>query len=708
MANFIEFTNAAFDAMNTGAAITNNIIQNNAVISTRNKKYQLQDAVNKKLQEIQQSSNFENWNTDVANFYGQIKSSMSDKNSPYYCRNNLESQQFQAILDESNVVVKEKVAQMTIAAQNEKDILDTNNSTDLIFQTYAGQEAYDRANEGYNLLFKKGAISRTQYEQQKDRNYLRAYGSMCDKLFNDSFEESLKHGETAETFWQKMKETLPELRATDASGMEKTLDISSYMDSQEKKYKSMYTARQQDMWNESEKKCAQIFDSVMDGATAEERNQARMLGRAYLDRVKYTGQMSPEQLTTWTARFKLEDPSTTKSGASSAFKKLTPKEQMDFYLREAEKGSKGAEGGINSFYNAREIYKQSMLDEVKAVNPDAKWVDVEKAYPECMGFFEEAKKRMRNIPGMSEVINTAENMLGTILNTKDDKKKYEEEAGRAMDIVFDMLAEVDVSNMDKAAVEDYKKRVARMMNSLYGGVLEKQKDYKWLKDDVSNPEVLRNYKEGVFGNEATMAKALQERNANPDLVYKDSNQTIIENYGEDLKAGLTSLEAAEKAQIADYLKYNAGLNINKKDIKGDYEADGVYDVNPNKIYTVVARDEHGRPVDEYQYKFSSFDGKHVTMQRKKKGSTEWETVRTAKQQEKYDSLRETANRAVDDIDVSKVPPFELKNYGAVSGRFSQDVWNEMGKTQKRNIIMSLLKQYPEEMQKWLDEQPNKK
>jgi hypothetical protein len=381
---------------------------------------------------------------------------------------------------------------------------------------------------------------------------------------------------------------------------------------------------------------------------------------------------------------------------------------MDFYLREAEKGSKGAEGGINSFYNAREIYKQSMLDEVKAVNPDAKWVDVEKAYPECMGFFEEAKKRMRNIPGMSEVINTAENMLGTILNTKDDKKKYEEEAGRAMDIVFDMLAEVDVSNMDKAAVEDYKKRVARMMNSLYGGVLEKQKDYKWLKDDVSNPEVLRNYKEGVFGNEATMAKALQERNANPDLVYKDSNQTIIENYGEDLKAGLTSLEAAEKAQIADYLKYNAGLNINKKDIKGDYEADGVYDVNPNKIYTVVARDEHGRPVDEYQYKFSSFDGKHVTMQRKKKGSTEWETVRTAKQQEKYDSLRETANRAVDDIDVSKVPPFELKNYGAVSGRFSQDVWNEMGKTQKRNIIMSLLKQYPEEMQKWLDEQPNKK
>ena len=363
-----------------------------------------------------------------------------------------------------------------------------------------------------------------------------------------------------------------------------------------------------------------------------------------------------------------------------------------------------------------------MLKEFQTVKPEAQWYDVEKAYPETMGFFEEAKKRMKNIPGMSEVISSAENMLKLILNSKDEKK-YDEEAGRAMDIVFDMLAEVDVSNMDKATVEAYKKRAAIAINSLYGGVLEKQKDYKWLKKEEGRIEVLRDYKEGVFGNEGTMAKALQERAANPDLVYKDSNGTIIETYGEDLKPGLTSLEAAEKNQIKDYLKYNAGLNISIKDIKGDYEADGVYDVNPNKIYTIVARDKNGNPIDEYQYKLSSSDGKTITMERKKKGSTEWETVRTAKQQAKYDTPEATAERAVQKTnwEIAEIPAggFTYKDENNQTKKLTftdpegeekpitQNYWKYLTTIEKKHIIQDYIEKNPEAAKKWIDSLPSK-
>ena len=701
-------TDQILGGASTASQVYNDYLTKQAELSTDVKQSRLRGDINAELARIKQDTHYQNWNDEINTFFENIKNGMSNKDSPYYCENNLQAEMFTKILDQNLINVSDHVNNMVISEQQAEARVNINNGIlNYKNQGVAGQDLYDLSKKLVDGGWAIKAYTREQYNQMLDQIFYDSYGSMYEQMFDKTWSEAIDRGDSWDTVKNMMMEKAPQMMKTDGDNMPVAFDKEAYdsriFDNLERKFK----AKQQDIWTQTEKRCSQIFDSVMDGSTAEERNQARLVGRQYLDTLKNTGKISPEQLTKWTNYFKLEDPSTTKAGAASAFKKLTPKEKMDFYLREWEKGSKGSEGGINSLYNAREMYKENMLAEVREINPDAKWVDVEKAYPDCMGFFEEAKKRMKNIPGMSDIINTAENMLGTILNTKDDKKKYEEEAGRAMDIVFDMLSEVDISNMDKATVDEYKKRVAIMMNSLYGGVLEKQKDYKWLKDDKSNLDVLRDYKEGVFGNEATMAKALQERAANPDLVYKDRNQTIIETYGDDLKAGLTSLEAAEKSQLQDYLKYNAGLKISDKDIKSDYESDGVYDVNPNKIYTVVARDKNGQMVDEYQYKFSSADGKHVTMERKKKGSTEWEPVRTVKQQEKYDSPRETAKRAVDNIDVSTVPPFELKNNGAVSGRFSQEVWNGMSKTQKRNIIMSLLSQYPEEMQKWLDEQPDK-
>ena len=118
-----------------------------------------------------------------------------------------------------------------------------------------------------------------------------------------------------------------------------------------------------------------------------------------------------------------------------------------------------------------------------------------------MDFFEKAKAEMKNIPGMKDIISTAEEMLGVIGNDKEN-------IGMAMDIVNDALLESDVSTMNGTNVEAFKKRVATAFTSLYGNALEKSK-YKDYIDKDADISAITKYQEGVIGQEATLAKALK-------------------------------------------------------------------------------------------------------------------------------------------------------------------------------------------------------
>lgn len=698
MAKTTELLYSMFDAASTVAKGFDDYTRNEAQISTRNKTYQLQDAVNKELQNIQQSSNFENWNNDIAAFYERIKNGMSDKNSPYYCKNNLQAEQFQSVLDQSNIAVREKVAQMTIAAQNEKDILDTNNATDLIFQTYYGQEAYDRANEGYDLLFKKGAITRTQYEQQKDRNYLRAYGSMLENVFNGSFEESLKHGETPETFWQKMKGTLPELRATDASGMEKTFDITSYMDSQEKKYKAMYSARQQDMWNETEKKFAQIYDNVMDGTTAEARNAARLVGRSLLDNVKYTGKASPEQITTWTNRFKLEDAingTGSKSSGQSAMNALKPEDKVKFVMNAIKRGDP------HSVYSSYDYFQNSCMEELEKLNPDLSYTDLEKACPSIMEFFEEAKK---HLPAeMESAVKYAENLVKTVGelkgDSKTDRKFYESEISSVMKLVFDSLYEYDLNSFDTKQREEFNKRMTVAINSRYGNILAKHKDYKEMLKDADDISAITDYEEGVIGNESKFAKALKTRDNNRDIMYTSmyyKQGDDPENFmGGKVEKGLKYIENEERDRLADAIEYRTGKKINPDEILSQYESEGTNDMNARKIYTINVDGT------DYDFRFTSPDGKHVVMQEKKTGTKEWHESMQKKENKKFDV--DTGIKDWKKTDKTQKPPISVQKPSASGGgEMTAEEWANMGDSFKINIIKRWIKEDPQKAREWIN------
>jgi hypothetical protein len=701
MANeILNFTNSLLSSVNAVNGVWSDYTQKQAELSTNVKQSRLQSAINSELARIKQDTHYENWNDEINTFFENVKNGMSNKDSPYYCQNNLQAQMFSKILDQNLINVSDHVNNMVINEQQSQARVDINNGIlNYKNQGYAGQDLYDLSKKLVDGGWAIKAYTREQYNQMLDQIFYDSYGSMYEQMFDKTWSEAIDRGDSWDTVKSMMLETAPQMMKTDGDNMPVAFDKEAYdsriFDNLERKFK----AKQQDIWNQTEKKCSQLFDNVMDGTTYEERNQARLVGRQYLDTLKNTGRISPEQLTKWTNYFKLEDPKTTQTGAESALKKLTPKDRMEYFIHAWQRGDESEMGGAKNLYNAYDAFKKITLEEMQQArgNYGLTWNDIEKECPTYMEFLDYAKKNLP--PSFSNVIKNAENVVSSIVNTKEDKNLYKAEMDKLSDWLYDLLFETNVSDLDGPELEKLNKRVATAINSIYGGVLEKQKDYEWLKKEPGM-EAVTGYKEGVIGNEKRLAQAIQARDKNPDLWYKDMYGTNKRLYGNDIESGLTWVEAAEKKEIAKYLKYNEGIDIDTDTIGGQLDEEGSHDIQARKVYTVGNK----------QYRFRSDDGKNVIMEEKGLGKDagDWKQVRTAKAQEKYDSPRETAKRAVQDIDVSTVPPFEVPGSGMIPKvKYSQKQWDDMNNVQKKNVIMSLLKKYPEEMQEWLDQQPDK-
>lgn len=665
MANeILNFTNTLLDSANTISSVVNDYNTKQAQLSTDLKTSQLQLEINAELARIQQSTNFEDWNTEINNFFEQKKNAMSDKNSNYYCQNNLQAKMFSSILDQKLISVTDHVNNLVIQEQREKNKIDVNkgiiNNKNL---GLVGQELYD-ANKA--LLDKAQAVrtySQAEYEQLNDAIFYDSYSSMYYNMFRDTAEEAIKRGDSFDKIWDWMQSNSTAMMKVDKDQMPAGFDKEALDNKIKNELQRDYNAKQQDIWNQTEANFANYYDNMLDQRTAEGRNKVAQQARYYIDSVKGTGLASPDQITKWTSRFVLEDyldpaGTTTKSQAVSALSKMKPEDQMDFIIGQWKKGSKGEEGGIAGLYNAYNIFKESVLKQAQAIDPNATWTDIERECPVVMQFFEKAKKQFSNIPGMADVISNAEQMLGVI---GVDKTNLE----GAMDIVYDMLFEVDVSDMDGPTKEKYVKRVAVAFNSLFGNALEKNKDYSWLKDEPGMENVT-DFKLGVIGNEKNLAKAIYALQNNPDLVYKDKNQKLQEVYGEDIKEGLTNIAAEEKNEIARYIKATTGRDIDTGTISSDWEEDGAYDVKSTRVYTV----------GDQQYRLRSPDGKSIVIETKKAGESanSWKQTQKTKEVEKANSAaaaktkKELEKESDDRIMGSKAMPKAM----AAAGKFTED------------------------------------
>ena len=110
-------TDAFFDAINTGSSIVKDYTENEARFATTTKKYNLQADINNEMQKIAMNGNYTTWQTDINNFFEKVKGQMSDPNSQYYCKNNLQAKMFNEVLNDSLVSVGNRVSMMVMQKQ---------------------------------------------------------------------------------------------------------------------------------------------------------------------------------------------------------------------------------------------------------------------------------------------------------------------------------------------------------------------------------------------------------------------------------------------------------------------------------------------------------------------------------------------------------------------------------------------------------------
>ena len=287
MANYIAtLFNSAVDAANTAAEIAGDYNQKQATLSTQTKNIQLQNDINAELMRIRQSSDFENWNTNINNFFTRVKSGMANKDSPYYCQNNLQAEMFTKILEQNQVNVSDQVGKMVQQRQMEKSIVDVQNSKTMLAQMTSGQEYIDQANELDRGLYESGAISLEQYQQQKDLNYAKAYEDMRIKTFDASLNDALAQNKSFEAFYADVKSVMPELKATDTSGLEKVVDKTSMDSSIEKICRQNYNARLSDIQQGNANALSAIVQEMRQKNTAEDKVNVARKGQLAMNRMQ--------------------------------------------------------------------------------------------------------------------------------------------------------------------------------------------------------------------------------------------------------------------------------------------------------------------------------------------------------------------------------------------------------------------------------------
>ena len=269
MGDLANLQSAFFGAVNTAAKVDNQILSKEAKLSTQNKQIQMRQDIENKLADLRQRADYTNWNDEMTGFFEQIKSQMSDPKSKYYCKNNMQGEMFDSILEENRVGVTVKVAQMVQQREMEKDIVDVQNSKTLLAQTYSGQQYIDMANELDRGLYETGRISLQQYDQQKDLNFKHGYETMYLNTFNASLDQALAAGKSFEQFFIDIENSMPEMKATDTNGLEKAYDKTGLNAAIKKTCQQNYYAKLQDIQQGNANSLSQIVQEMRQSGSAE-------------------------------------------------------------------------------------------------------------------------------------------------------------------------------------------------------------------------------------------------------------------------------------------------------------------------------------------------------------------------------------------------------------------------------------------------------
>ncbi len=260
--------------------------QEQARLSTQTKEIQLQTDINNELAQIRQSSNDEEWNTQINDFFTRVKSGMSDKNSPYYCRNNLQAQQFEAIMEQHRVGVSAKVGQMAEQRQSQKRIADVQTAKQNAKQLHHGADLLNIYNELDRSLYESGDLNPLEYQQQKEMNYKNCYVDAKLTVFEQSKADGIKNGKTYEEFKSDFDNVDFSLQHTDIKGLPAEFDTKALDEQINKIMEQSYNAALRDMQNKNGLQLANIEKQMLQQDTWEKRQTIARQGQMLLNSFK--------------------------------------------------------------------------------------------------------------------------------------------------------------------------------------------------------------------------------------------------------------------------------------------------------------------------------------------------------------------------------------------------------------------------------------
>ena len=262
MANVFDAINATIQNANSVSNTYAGIIQNEAKLSTQNKQIQLKDDINKKMDEIRSTSNPEEWETNINQFFEQTRNDMTNPDSKYYCKNNLQGEMFNAILDEAKVDVDNKVSGLIWNANREKAIVDYRNDLTLLANNETGQNYINKANEMAKNLFDCGYITRDQYQNQLDTNFDTAYINTATKAFDDTVKEAIERGDSKESLIKMALDNVTNLMGIDTDGLPKTFDKVAMNKTLKKTFEQNYNAYLSDYQYQNVSKLAGVYQQL--------------------------------------------------------------------------------------------------------------------------------------------------------------------------------------------------------------------------------------------------------------------------------------------------------------------------------------------------------------------------------------------------------------------------------------------------------------
>lgn len=472
MADILQFTNALLDSANTVSNVVNDYQTKQANLSTQTKNIQLQNDINGQLARIRQSSNYEEWNTQINDFFTQVKSGMSNKDSPYYCQNNLQAEQFEKILEQNQVNVSDQVGRMVQQRQSEKRVLDVQNSKTMLADMAAGQDYIDQANELDRGLYENGDISLEQYQKSKDQNYISAYQDMRIKTFDASLGDALAQGKTFEAFYSDIENNMPELKATDTDGLERAIDKNALNSAIKKTCQQNYNAKLADIQQGNADRLSQIVQQMRQNNTAEGKLAVARQGQMAMNRMLGL-QLSETDRLKYSALFELslgDGLSGSGSGSGSGSSKPTDSYETLIKASPDTAVQLWLDGKNGNLYDVTQVVSDNLVKEWFTGNYKENY---DKDYSERNEDYETIYRGKTSTDTLTEVIAkqvaekfpTAKNYIDNnfknlIKDINDNSKQYgDATVGQLSLFILDWLGESTSDMTDDDFVNAFKKHV---------------------------------------------------------------------------------------------------------------------------------------------------------------------------------------------------------------------------------------------------------